>query len=36
LAANVYARTLKAAAARVGGNEELARRLGVSNADLHS
>jgi DNA-binding transcriptional regulator YdaS (Cro superfamily) len=33
---NVYARTLKAAAARVGGNEQLARRLGVSNAELDS
>ena len=31
---NVYARTLKAAAELVGSEEELARHLGTSSADL--
>jgi transcriptional regulator with XRE-family HTH domain len=31
---NVYARTLKAAAELIGSEEELARRLGLSGADL--
>jgi hypothetical protein len=31
---NVYARTFMAAAELVGGDEELARRLGIAGADL--
>jgi transcriptional regulator with XRE-family HTH domain len=31
---NVYARTLKSAAQLTGGDEELARRLGVSRSEL--
>jgi hypothetical protein len=31
---NVYARTLKAAALLLGGEEELSRRLGASPADM--